>query len=78
MSILLTNKAYFLPILGAYIADEHLGRFNTILGAIFVAIVGHIILVVSAIPSVLVHPKSAYGVFWLGMIIMGIGTGGFK
>jgi POT family proton-dependent oligopeptide transporter len=67
-----------MPILGAYIADEYLGRFNTILGAIFIAIIGHIVLVVSAVPSVLQHPHGAYACFWVGMIIMGVGTGGFK
>ncbi|KAF2421251.1 PTR2-domain-containing protein [Tothia fuscella] len=70
--------AYFMPIIGAYIADEYLGRFNTILGAIFVAIFGHTVLVVSALPPVIVHTKQAFGCFWAGMIIMGIGTGGFK
>lgn len=70
--------AYFMPILGAYIADEYLGRFRTIQYAIFISIIGHVILVVSATPAVIVHTKTAWGVFWLGMVVMGIGTGGFK
>lgn len=70
--------AYFLPILGAYVADEYLGRFNTILVAIFIAIIGHVIMLSSALPSMLDHPTSAFGCFFVGLIIMGIGTGGFK
>lgn len=70
--------AYLTPILGAYIADTYLGRFKTILYAIAVAIVGHTILIISAIPPVIVHPNSAIGAFAVGLIVLGIGTGLFK
>jgi POT family proton-dependent oligopeptide transporter len=69
---------YCIPLLGAYIADTHWGRYKTIVISIFVAIVGHIILTASAAPSVIAQPKTALGVFVVGLIIMGIGTGGFK
>lgn len=36
------------------------------------------ILVSSAAPAVLAHPNSSIGAFIIGIIIMGIGTGGFK
>ena len=32
----------------------------------------------AAIPPVIVHPNAAMGVFAVGLVIMGIGTGGFK
>lgn len=59
-------------------ADQYWGRFKTIQISIFIAIVGHIILIMSAIPSVIQHPNGAIACFAVGLIIFGIGTGGFK
>ncbi|KAA8895246.1 MFS peptide transporter [Sphaerosporella brunnea] len=70
--------AYTMPLIGAYVADEYWGRYKTIMVAIGVAIVGHIILIISAIPEVIVHPNGAIACFSVGLIIMGIGVGGFK
>lgn len=67
-----------MPLVGGYIADTYLGRFMTIQYAIAAAIVGHIILVVSSLPTVMDNPQSALGCFAVGLVIMGIGTGGFK
>lgn len=69
---------YFTPLVGAYLADARLGRYNTLVLAVCVAMVGHILLTVSAIPSVLDNPQGAYGCFILAIIIMGFGTGLFK
>ncbi|KAF9261642.1 PTR2-domain-containing protein [Marasmius fiardii PR-910] len=69
--------AYMTPLLGGYIADTYLGRFNTIYVGIAIAMVGHIVLIVSAVPGV-IEKSSAIGVFVLGMIITGLGTGFFK
>lgn len=55
-----------------------MGRYNTIMMAIGIALFGHIIIVVSAVPSVISHPHGAIACFAIGMIIMGIGTGCFK
>lgn len=68
---------YVTPLLGAYIADAHWGRFNTVCFAVVVALVGHVILIISAIPGVIEH-RSAFGAFLVGMIITGLGTGLFK
>ncbi|KAF5336761.1 hypothetical protein D9758_016383 [Tetrapyrgos nigripes] len=68
---------YVTPLLGAYIADAHLGRFNTIGLAIVIALVGHIILVVSAVPGV-IETDGAMGAFIVALIVMGLGTGLFK
>lgn len=67
-----------MPLFGAYVADKYLGRYKTICYALGIAIVGHIIMVVSATPSVIVHPSSSLGCFLIGIIIMGVGTGAFK
>jgi POT family proton-dependent oligopeptide transporter len=69
---------YLLPLFGAYVADAHLGRYKTICIALGVAIFGHVILIISAIPPVIVKPSSSLGTFIVGLIIMGIGTGSFK
>ncbi|PGH04318.1 hypothetical protein AJ80_08541 [Polytolypa hystricis UAMH7299] len=70
--------SYVMPLLGAYMADEHWGRFNTIMVSIGVALVGHTILIVSAIPAVIAKPGGSIACFSVGLVIMGIGTGGFK
>ncbi|SCV72691.1 BQ2448_4228 [Microbotryum intermedium] len=69
---------YVTPLLGAYIADTYLGRYKTICWAVLVALIGHVILTISAIPSVIAKPDTALGIFVIAIIIMGLGTGAFK
>lgn len=69
---------YLVPLFGAYVADKYLGRYKTIAVALAIAILGHIILVISAIPPVITKPESSMAAFIIGLIIMGIGTGSFK
>ena len=70
--------AYCMPLLGGYIADTYLGRYMTIQYAIIAAVVGHIILIISSIPSVISSPDTSLGIFALALVIFGMGTGGFK
>ncbi|KAJ7892034.1 hypothetical protein B0H14DRAFT_2335507, partial [Mycena olivaceomarginata] len=63
---------------GAYIADAHLGRYYTIIVAVFIALIGHIILIVSAVPGVIEKSQNALGMFLFVQIVMGFGTGLFK
>jgi POT family proton-dependent oligopeptide transporter len=70
--------AYIMPLVGAYMADEYWGRYLTIQYSIYIAIFGHIILIISAIPPVIVNPHGAIACFSIGIVIMGIGVGGFK
>jgi POT family proton-dependent oligopeptide transporter len=70
--------AYIMPLAGAYMADTYWGRFKTIQISIGVALVGHLILIISAIPPVIVHPKGSIAAFAIGIVIMGMGVGGFK
>jgi POT family proton-dependent oligopeptide transporter len=70
--------SYIMPLVGAWVADEKLGRYLTIQYSILIAIVGHIILIISAIPPVIVHPHNAIACFSIGIVIMGVGVGGFK
>jgi POT family proton-dependent oligopeptide transporter len=67
-----------MPLVGAYVADQYWGRFKTIQVSIAIALVGHVILIISAIPPVIVNPNGAIACFSIGIVIMGIGVGGFK
>lgn len=69
--------SYVTPLLGAYIADAHWGRFKTISWSLGVVLIGHVILIISAVPGV-IEKKSAMGAFVVALIVIGLGTGGFK
>ncbi|KAL0581439.1 hypothetical protein V5O48_000593 [Marasmius crinis-equi] len=69
--------AYVTPLLGGYIADSYLGRFNTVSLGIGIAMLGHIIIIISAIPGV-IETSGAIGCFAIGMVVTGLGTGLFK
>lgn len=72
-----TFWCYVTPILGAIIADQYLGRYNTILYFSVVYIVGLIILFCTSLPVALDH-GSALGGLIAAMIVIGLGTGGIK
>jgi len=59
-------------------ADTYWGRYKTINVAIGVATVGHIILIMSAIPPVIRNPNGAIAAFIIGLVLFGIGVGFFK
>ncbi|CAB3386070.1 Hypothetical predicted protein [Cloeon dipterum] len=65
---------YFTPVLGAIVADSWLGRFKTILILSIVYAFGSVFISLSAIPSFL--PPEAFT--WLGLVLIGLGTGGIK
>jgi POT family proton-dependent oligopeptide transporter len=69
---------YLIPLFGAYVADTYWGRYKTIWVSVLIAIAGHVILVASAAPDVIAAPHKALAAFIIGLIIMGVGTGGFK
>ncbi|KAI4521717.1 hypothetical protein K525DRAFT_167857, partial [Schizophyllum commune Loenen D] len=50
---------YVTPLLGAYLADAHWGRFNTICVGVAVAMIGHVILIVAAIPGIIEKQTSS-------------------
>ena len=59
-------------------ADSYWGKYKTIHIAIVVAMFGHLIIIVSALPPVIRHPSGAMGCFSVGLIFFGIGVGFFK
>ncbi|KAJ3575009.1 hypothetical protein NP233_g1373 [Leucocoprinus birnbaumii] len=68
---------YITPLLGAYIADAHWGRYKTICWAVLITLIGHVLLIIAAVPGVIEH-QSAIGAFIVAIIVMGFGTGLFK
>jgi len=60
------------------VADAKLGRYKTVCIAVGIALVGHVLLIVAAVPGVIENPDSSLACFILGLIIMGLGTGFFK
>ncbi|KAJ5609856.1 oligopeptide transporter [Penicillium herquei] len=69
---------YMMPLAGAYVADQYWGRFKTIFAVIAAALLGHIMLICSAIPAVIAKPGASIACFTIGLVVMGFGTGGFK
>ena len=69
---------YITPLLGAYLADVYVGRYYALCIGVALAMVGHILLVISAIPPVLDNSDGALACFIIAIIIMGLGTGCFK
>ena len=70
---------YFMPLFGAYVADQYWGRYKTISVALGVDIIGHLLLIVSAIPPVITKPSSnSLAALIMGILVIGFGTGGFK
>ncbi|EIN03463.1 peptide transporter PTR2A [Punctularia strigosozonata HHB-11173 SS5] len=69
---------YVIPLFGAYIADTYWGRYKTVCVAVGIGMVGHVLLIVSALPPVIAHTQGSLACFVVAIIIMGLGTGGFK
>ncbi|AQK65155.1 Protein NRT1/ PTR FAMILY 5.2 [Zea mays] len=88
------GTVWMTPIIGAYIADTHLGRYRTFMVASVIYLTGMILVTLSvslpalrptkcgagtADPSCLQQATSAQlGVFFLGLYILAVGTGGTK
>jgi len=65
-------RCYITPLFGAYIADTYWGRYKTVCVAVFITLIGHILLVISAVPGV-IEKSSAIGAFSVALIVMGLG-----
>ncbi|KAH0833178.1 POT family-domain-containing protein [Lanmaoa asiatica] len=69
--------SYVCPIGGAYIADTYWGRYKTVCWSVVLAMLGHVIMIISAIPGI-IGRKASVGLFVLSLVVTGTGAGGFK
>lgn len=69
--------AYCLPMFFAYLADAKFGRFPVIFYGVLLCGVGHVLIILGGIPS-LIHNETAKIPFFLGVYILAIGAAMFK
>ncbi|CAB4419192.1 unnamed protein product [Rhizophagus irregularis] len=68
---------YITPLIGAIVADQYFGRYNTILLFCIIYMVGLTVLTATATPMA-IAAKAAFPGLIVSMIIIGLGTGGIK
>jgi len=69
--------AYFMPLVGAIVADQYWGKYKTIIIFSIIYVLGHATKTVAAIPYIpsdIAHAVLAM----LGLFLIGVGTGGIK
>ncbi|KAL5625509.1 hypothetical protein BROUX41_005569 [Berkeleyomyces rouxiae] len=69
---------YTMPLFGSWVADKYWGRYKTICVALGIDLIGHLILIISALPPVITKPNSSLAAMIIAIITIGFGTGGFK
>ncbi|EGG15379.1 hypothetical protein DFA_10213 [Cavenderia fasciculata] len=71
--------AYAFPVLGAWLADEKLGKFNTILYFTGVYVIGTLFLTFAAVPAIVGEgaTKSPWALT-VALLLISVGTGGIK
>ena len=74
----MNSRCYVIPLFGAYLADTRWGRFKTVCISVAVALFGHVLLIISSVPGVIENTNGSLACFIIAIIIMGLGTGGFK
>lgn len=68
---------YVTPIMGGYVADTYIGKYNTIAAGTAIYLVGMFILFMTSIPSITTK-NAATGGFIVSIILIGIATGMIK
>ncbi|KAF8470833.1 POT family-domain-containing protein [Kalaharituber pfeilii] len=69
--------SYVSPLIGAVVADQYMGRYNTIMLFAVIYVLGLLILVTTSIPSS-IEGGHAYGGFLASIVVIGLGSGGIK
>ncbi|CAG8541635.1 1106_t:CDS:2 [Cetraspora pellucida] len=77
LSLFFQFFCFVVPVLGAILADQYLGRYKTIIIFSLVYVTGLIVLTLTSIPLAIEAKASLPGLI-VSMIIIGIGTGGIK
>ncbi|KAI5778061.1 PTR2-domain-containing protein [Geopyxis carbonaria] len=75
-----TFWSYSMPLLAGWVADAYWGRWRTIAAGAVAAFGGHVLVVASAVPAVLVAGggRASLGLVVAGIVVMGVGTGALK
>ena len=76
-----SGTCYLIPVLGGWLADTYMGRFNTIYASSLLYVVGTVLLAaVSSFKTMLnVHNKTMELVYFvLSLVMIALGTGGIK
>lgn len=68
---------YCSPLIGAVVADQYMGRYNTIMLFAMIYVIGLLVLVTTSTPSSIASGH-AYGGFITSILIIGLGSGGIK
>jgi dipeptide/tripeptide permease len=73
-SLLFKFLAYTVPVLGAYIGDVRIGRYNAIMLGVLICGLSHIIQILGALPSIL---KKGQGKapFLISLFLLAAGAG---
>ena len=72
-----TGLCYLTPLLSAYCADAKWGRATTLVIAQYIFFVGMFLIAISTYFPTKYTPIT-HSLFWIGMIVVGVGFGGFK
>ncbi|EDV20617.1 uncharacterized protein TRIADDRAFT_31599 [Trichoplax adhaerens] len=79
LSFIYVGTGYALPILSGYLADSHLGQYNTMYLGGLIYIAGILTVFLMTVPYQLPFSTSAKtSYFIVGLILVAIGTGGIK
>ena len=68
-----SGMCYVTPLLGGYIADSYLGRYNTIIIFASIYVVGLTMITISAVPG-----YTYVGLVMVALYVIALGTGGIK
>ncbi|XP_076046258.1 solute carrier family 15 member 1-like isoform X2 [Oratosquilla oratoria] len=69
---------YFMPVVGAIVADTFLGKFRTIFYISLVYALGNIVLSIAAINPIMPNLDTKIAVSLIGLLLIAVGTGGIK
>lgn len=66
------------PLLGAFVADQYLGRYKTLQWSSLFMFIGHLLTIFSAVPSVITHGMVSLAPLIFGISLMAIGVRGLR
>ncbi|KAF2658097.1 MFS peptide transporter [Lophiostoma macrostomum CBS 122681] len=67
-----------MPLFGAFISERYFGCYNTLQSANLIIFLGQFTLTLAVTPSMIAYPQGALGMLITGIIVMGVGFGGYR